>query len=87
MKTYKQVSQEAQLDEAFPAAGALAGPIIKGGLWAAGAEAVKNLLNLGGKGLKATGKMAKNTLKGEPGEKKQQEVSTPSPDGGLPRAS
>ena len=86
MKTYKEFSEEAQqLDEIGP--GAVVAPIVKGGLWAAGGEAIKGLLNLTGKGLKAAGKTARNTLKGEPGEKKKQDESTPSPDGGLPRAS
>ena len=60
----------------------------KGALLGAGAEAIKGLAGLTGKILKGGTKMARNTLKGEPGEKKKQdETGVPSPDGGLPRAS
>lgn len=84
MKTYKEFSQEAQLGEGFMAIPALLG---KGALMGAGAEAIKGLFGAGKGIVKGAGKMARNSLKGEPGEKKKQDESRPSPDGGLPRAS
>ena len=86
MKTYKEFSQQAQLDEGGPLA--VLGLLGKGALMGAGAEAVKGLAGLTGNIVKGAGKMARNTLKGEPGEKKKQdETGVPSPDSGLPRAS
>ena len=85
MKTYRQFSEEAQqLDEIGP--GALLAPIVKGGLWAAGGEAIKGLLKLTGKGLKGAGKFAAKQLKGKEGSEPTGE-STPSTEPGLPRAS
>ena len=84
MKTYKEFAKEVELDEGWFAIPAL---LSKGALMGAGAEAVKGVAGLTGKVVKGAGKMARNSLKGEPGEKKKQDESTPSPDGGLPRAS
>ena len=84
MKTYKDFNKEAQqLDEIGP--GALLAPIVKGGLWAAGAEAIKGLAGLG-KNIAGTAlKKGRNKLK-DTGNTKTGE-STPTDEPGLPRAS
>lgn len=84
MKTYKEFAREAELGEGFMAIPALLG---KGALMGAGAEAIKGLFGAGKSVLKGGTKMVRNSLKGEPGEKKKQDESRPSPDSGLPRAS
>ena len=83
MKTYKQFSEEAQLNEAGPLA--VLGLLGKGALMQAGAEALKGIAGLGknivGGGINKTRNMLKNT-----GNKKT-DVAEPTEISGLPRAS
>jgi hypothetical protein len=84
MKTYKEFSQEAQLNEAGPLA--VLGLLGKGALMQAGAEALKGIAGLGKNIVKGTGKFAAKKLKGE-GESERTGESTPTQEPGLPRAS